>query len=103
MLEGNENLVSIIVVIVLYLLMTTISIVIDRRAFMVSSLIYVLYALASLFEKFGGVGYGFALTGVIIGAGLLLLSAYWHRVRGLLVSELPGRIKIYIPEIRYAG
>ena len=99
-LEGNESLMSIVVVVALYLLMTTVSIAIDRRAFMVSSLVYVLYALSSLFEKFGGVGYSFALTGVFIGGGLLLLSAYWHRVRGQLVSKLPELVRNYIPEIK---
>ncbi len=99
-LEGDESLMNIVVVIALYLLMTTISIAIDRRAFMVSSLVYVLYALSSLFGKFGGVGYSFALTGVFIGGGLLLLSAYWHRVRGQLVSNLPELVKNHIPEVK---
>lgn len=99
-LEGNESLMSIVVVIVLYLLMTSISIAIDRRAFMVSSLAYVLYALSSLIKTYGGVGYSFALTGVFIGGALLLLSAYWHRVRGQLVSKLPDLVRNYIPEVK---
>lgn len=99
-LNGEENLGSMAIVIVLYLLMTSISIAIDRRAFMVSSLIYVLYALSSLIETYGGVGYSFALTGILIGSSLLLLSAYWHRVRANLVSNLPTQIRNHIPKIK---
>ena len=101
-LNGNESLLSMAIVIGLYLLMTSISIAIDRRAFMVSSLVYVLYALSSLIKTYGGVGYSFALTGVFMGGALLLLSAYWHRVRAYLVIRLPDVVKANIPKIKAA-
>lgn len=99
-LDGNENLTSMVIVIALYLLMTFISVVVDRRAFMVSSLIYVLYALSSLLKAYGVVGQSFAVTGVVIGAVLLLLSAYWHKARVWLVSLLPASIQKYLPEAK---
>lgn len=99
-LSGNESLSSMAIVIALYLLMTSISIVIDRRAFMVSSLVYVIYALSSLIKTYGGVGYSFALTGVFMGGALLLLSAYWHHVRENLVNKLPSNIKHRIPTVK---
>ncbi|MGK0498909.1 MAG: hypothetical protein ACJAYG_000540 [Oceanicoccus sp.] len=99
-LNGDESLSSMAIVILLYLLMTTISIAVDRRAFMVSSLIYVLYALSSLIKTYGGVGYSFALTGVIMGAALLLLSAYWHRVRIMLIAQLPESVTQRLPRIK---
>ena len=99
-LTGNESLFTMAVVIILYILMTSISIMIDRRAFMVSSLVYVIYALSSIIKVYGGVGYSFALTGVLIGASLLLLSAYWHTVRRSLVSKLSNRVKAIIPETK---
>lgn len=67
---------------------------------MVSSLVYVLYALSGLMETYGIVGYGFALTGILIGSSLLLLSAYWHSARASLVGKLPIQIKNYIPKIK---
>ncbi|MCO1336340.1 hypothetical protein MO867_18570 [Microbulbifer sp. OS29] len=97
-LDGNESFVSMAVVLALYLLITALSITIDRRALMVSSLVYVLYALSSLIKTYGGIGYSFALTGVFMGAALLLLSAYWHRVRRNLIRKLPYKAKKYIPE-----
>ncbi len=99
-LAGDESLASLATVIVLYLVMTSISIAVDRRAFMVSSLAYVVYALSSIIETFGGVGYSFALTGVFMGGALLILSAYWHNVRANLVAKLPESIQQHLPKIK---
>ena len=96
-LDGKESLSSMFVVLLLYVLMTLVSVVIDRRAFMVSSLVYVLYALSELLKVYGVVGYNFALTGVFIGVSLLLLSAFWHTVRAKLLEMLPRVIKQYVP------
>ena len=54
---------------------------IDRRALLVSALAYVLYALTELFKQFGAVELNVALTALVIGSALLLLSAYWHQAR----------------------
>jgi hypothetical protein len=98
-LDGKESMSNITIIILLYFLMTLISIVVDRRAFMVSSLIYVLYAIANLLEAYGVVGYSFAVTGMCIGATLLLLSAFWHPVRRKLVCHLPSTIQNYVPKL----
>ena len=99
-LNGEESISSIAIIITLYLLMSLVSIIIDRRAFMVSSLVYVLYALSSLMSMYGDVGTNFAMTGVAIGAALLLLSALWHPVRGLIVTVLPNAVKQLVPDAK---
>lgn len=99
-LNGNDNISSMLIVLTLYLLMTLVSIFIDRRAFMVSSLVYVIYAIYGIVKTFGGVGYSFALTGILIGTALLLLSAFWHRARAFIVSKTPIYIQGFIPEIK---
>jgi hypothetical protein len=48
---------------------------------MISSMAYVLYAISNILKTYGDIGYNFALTGVLIGATLLLLSAFWHQAR----------------------
>jgi hypothetical protein len=98
-LEGNEGLFSLVIVLVLYLLMMLISIVVDRRIFMVSSLVYVLYALSNLLQAYGVIAYSFAVTGILIGAALLLLSAYWHFVRVKVLALLPSSYLQYVPKI----
>lgn len=99
-LNGDESLLGMALVILLYLLLTFVSICIDRRVLMVSSLIYVIYALSGLIDRYGVVGSSFSYTGIFMGAMLLLLSAYWHRVRVVLVTWLPGSIKIHLPEVK---
>ena len=96
-LEGNDNPASIITVILLYILMSVISIIIDRRAFMVSSLLYVMYALSNLFTLYGIVGYNLAATGVCLGGGLLLLSAFWQQVRKWVLVILPVGFRQFLP------
>ncbi len=96
-LSGNDSMLSMGIVISLYLIMTLISLAVDRRAFMVSSLVYVLYALSKILETYGAVGYSFAITGVCIGTALLILSAFWHSTRVILMKVLPSSVRVYVP------
>jgi len=96
---GENSLFSIAVIVVLYLLLGTVSIAIDRRALMVSSLAYVLYAFSDLLQVYGMVSLSLAVSGVFIGSMLLLLSAYWHRTWQLVVGALPGRLRRYLPTL----
>ncbi len=97
--DESQTILNMSLVIALYLLMTVISIAIDRRAFMVLALAYVLYALSNIINNNGDVGYSLALTGVFIGAALLLLSAFWQAARQHIVKSLPLGIKKYLPVI----
>lgn len=99
-IQGEESLFSMLVVIALYVFVTLLSIVIDRRVFMVSALVYVIYALSGLLDRYGMIGSSFALTGVVIGALLLSLSVYWHRVRAVLVGLLPDSLQERLPELK---
>ena len=98
-LEGNESFASLVTIIVLYILLTVVSVVIDRRAFMVSSLVYVLVALTELLKTYGLAGDSFAYVGVLIGFSLLLLSGFWHKARQQLVVSQPKRIQSKVPEV----
>jgi len=72
--SGENSLFSIAVIVVLYLLLGTVSIAIDRRALMVSTLAYVLYAFSDLLQVCGMVSLSLAVSGVFIGSMLLLLA-----------------------------
>ena len=91
---GNE---TIIMIVLLYLLLSSISLIIDRRVFMVSSLAYVLYALNTLFATYGIENNSFALTGILIGFSLLMLSGYWSKARGVLLRFMPEFIQSKVP------
>ena len=92
---GDLNAMKAAVVMALYVAFAFVALAIDRRALLVSSLAYVLYALYALFTQAGAVELGGALTALVIGSALLTLSAFWQpmrqRVVGLL-GDLAGRL-----------
>jgi hypothetical protein len=85
-----------VAVTLLYIILAIISISIDRRALMVSALIYVLYVFNAMLEQYGVVSLGFAFTALIIGSGLLLLSAFWHRCRKRIIVRYPVNIQKWL-------
>ena len=76
---------------------------IDRRALLVSALAYVLWALSDLFKRFGAVELNIALTALVIGSALLLLSAFWHQARGAIVRPLPEGLRERLPLVDRAA
>lgn len=96
--DSAENGINrLIAIVILYIFLSSISLIVDRRAFMVSSLAYVVYALSSIFNSYGIDNNSFAITGVLIGFSLLLLSAYWKNVRGMLLEIVPDEIRKRVP------
>jgi hypothetical protein len=76
---------------------------IDRRALLVSALAYVLFALNELFKQFGAIELNVALTALIIGSSLLLLSAFWHQAREAVVKPLPEGLRAKLPVVDRAA
>lgn len=87
-------------VMLLYVAMAVVALIIDRRALMVSALVYVLAAISAVLEKFGAVGVNVALTALLIGSALLMLSAFWHISRSRVVNCLPGAWQVKLPPLR---
>lgn len=77
-----------ILVLGLYVVFAFIALAVDRRALLVSSLVYVLYALYALFRSAGAIELSAAFTAFVIGSSLLTLSAFWHPMRRLVVGML---------------
>lgn len=98
--EGRTSPEQAMVVIVLYALIALISLGIDRRALMVSSLIYVLYTFSTLLEQIGVVSLGFAITALFIGTALLFLSAFWHTARSVVLRFFPHVLAVRLPPSR---
>jgi hypothetical protein len=76
------------IVFALYIAFAFVALAVDRRALLVSSLAYVLYAMYSLFHTAGAVELAWAFTALVIGSALLTLSAFWHPMRGFVVGTL---------------
>jgi hypothetical protein len=97
--DGNATIGEGLVVVLLYVAMGITALAIDRRALLVSALAYVLYALDKLFERFGAVELNVALTALVIGSALLMLSAFWHQARAAVVRPLPESLRERLPVI----
>jgi hypothetical protein len=95
--DGNATIGEGLVVNLLYVVLAIAALAIDRRALLVSALAYVLYALTELFKQIGAVELSVALTALVIGSALLMLSAYWHQARRLVVERLPGSLQGKLP------
>jgi len=94
---GHATIGEGLAVVALYVVLGVTALAIDRRALLVSALAYVLYALQALFREFGAVELNIALTALVIGSALLLLSAYWHQARAAIVRPLPGTLRERLP------
>lgn len=84
-------------VLLIYFAMGMVALAVDRRALLVSALAYVLFALGSLFERFGAVELNLALTALVIGSALLSLSAFWTPIRQAVVRGLPANLQSRLP------
>ena len=97
---GEPSALQAVMVITVYIVIGFVSLLIDRRALMVSALGYVLYVFSELLEKFGVVSLGFAITALAIGSALLLLSAFWHTSRVAVLGRMPQSLLSRLPPLR---
>jgi len=99
LLGGGATPAQALLVIALYIAMGAVALAIDRRALLVSALAYVLYALSLLFREFGAVSLSVALTALVIGSALLLLSAFWQNARAIVLRWLPDHWTARLPPV----
>ena len=97
--EGTATPLEAVTVVLLYIVLGLAALAIDRRALLVSALAYVLYALDSLFREYGAVELSVALTALVIGSALLLLSAFWTNARRAVVQPLPEGLRGRLPVV----
>lgn len=84
-------------VILVYAVLTIVALAIDRRALLVSALFYVIFAIRALVESGASVGLSGALTALVIGGFLVLLSAAWRPIRARVLLWLPGKLAMRLP------
>lgn len=95
--EGAIGAVGAVVVLVVYVLFGIVALAVDRRALLVSALAYVLYAMGELFDQFGVVELNVAITALVIGSALLMLSAFWSAIRNAVLAKLPDDLRARLP------
>lgn len=99
LLYGGGSIGNALLVVALYGAMGLVSLAIDRRALLVSSLAYVLYAMSLLFREAGAVSLSVALTALVIGSALLLLSAFWQSARRAVLTLVPEEMRSRLPPV----
>lgn len=85
--------------IAIYVVLTVVALIIDRRALLVSALAYVVFAAFHLLRGTGSIGTSLAIAGLPIGGFLLLLSALWPRARAAIVRRLPMSLQARLPRV----
>ena len=86
LLDRDSNIVLLAVL----LLFALVAIVIDRRSFLIAAIGYIVALAATVFD-----GDGAALTVLILGIVLLLLGAFWERIRARVLRLMPGFIPLH--------
>ncbi|HEY1942149.1 MAG TPA: hypothetical protein VGH40_08510 [Roseiarcus sp.] len=81
----------------IYLLLALVALVVDRRALMVSALAYLLYAMNVFLRATGALSVSLALSALIAGSALLLLSAYWRPARRVVLKSTPLNWRARLP------
>ena len=73
-----------------------VAMVIDRRSFLLAAIGYLLTVIFSLNPVMDDAGAAFIILG--LGVFLVLLGAFWSRVRAAILAMLPlGRVRAYLP------
>ena len=96
-LDGRAVPGQALAVLALYVALALVSLAIDRRALMVSALGYVLYTFSALLKEQGVVSLNFAVTALVLGSALLLLSAFWHRSRAFVLGRVGPGLQARLP------
>jgi len=96
---GRTGAAAAFIAVAVYVALAAVALAVDRRALLVSALIYVFYAISALLQAAGTPGATSALAALVIGSALLLLSAFWQRARRPVVALLPPTLRDRLPPV----
>ena len=98
LLQPDAGAGAAVAVIAVYAGLTLVALAIDRRALLVSALVYVIYAIEALLSAGNnGIAASFGVTALVIGLFLVLLSAAWRPIRARVLTLLPGTWSARLP------
>jgi len=86
-----------IAVFAVFIAFSVVALVVDRRALLVSSLGYLIYASTTLLRVTDWETSAIAVAILLVGAMVLMLSAAWRVLRRLLLQALPSFITTRVP------
>ncbi len=81
----------------LFAVLSWVALVIDRRALLVSSLLYLGYANSQILTWSGAASESFGLSILIVGGTVLVLSVAWQPLRRIVLGMLPQNLRNLVP------
>ena len=90
-----------IIIVFLFLVFLLLALLLDRRAMLVSTQMYVIYALTQVFQgQFSGAQNILIYVLMLLGVLVIFFGTYWYKTRRLVFSFLSGSlISRYIPDL----
>ena len=95
--ENDMTIVNAGTILMLFVVLSAVALIVDRRALLVSSLSYLGYAAITLIASTRWESSAAALAVLAVGAVVLLLSVAWRPLRALLMGLVPQAIRIRVP------
>lgn len=95
--KGDLGATGAAMVITLFCVLSVVALVVDRRAILVSSLSYLIYALGTLMSSTRELFGSYAFSALVAGGIVLLLSVAWQSLRSALMAVLPQAITGLMP------
>ena len=86
-----------IAIVSLFAVLSFVALTVDRRALLVSSLLYLGYASSKLLTWSGVASENAGLSILIVGGTVLVLSVAWQPLRRLVLSILPQNLRNLVP------
>jgi hypothetical protein len=86
-----------IAVLSLFAVLSFVALAVDRRALLVSSLLYLGYASSQILTWSGIASENLGLSVLIVGGTVLTLSVAWQPMRRLVLKVLPDAIRLRVP------
>lgn len=79
-----------VIMLILVAIVSLTGLILNRRALIVSSLVYAVIAIGFLFSKSGmGLSMALTLTLLLIGGAIIILGVGWHPFRNIIIKALP--------------
>lgn len=96
---GSDTSTS-LAMLAVFLALAVVAVLVNRRAILVAGLAYAGIAFGSLVTSSGaGEGLSIRLTLLVLGGFILVLSAGWQRLRGLVLGVLPAGLARFLPPL----
>ena len=86
-----------VAIVSLFAVLSFVALTVDRRALLVSSLLYLGYANSKLLSWSGVASENAGLSILIVGGTVLVLSVAWQPLRRLVLQILPAAIRDLVP------